>query len=223
VREKKKKFYPQIQGVTSVNESQPPIDGHQVDIVHPQTSTHVHNSDAVGTSEHPVSTLPVNQEDFHGVQEISINYTSSGELYDRKNTVINSCFSSIIVGNLLSDPDPKYMAECQERSDWIKWKEAINSELSSLSKRKVFTSVIPTPPRIYPIGFKWVFTRKWNENNEVVRYKARLVAQGFTQRPGIDYNETYSPVMNGITFRYLISLAVQKRLLLQLMDVVTAY
>jgi hypothetical protein len=83
--------------------------------------------------------------------------------------------------------------------------------------------MIPTPPRIHPVGFKWVFTRKRNENNEIVRYKARLVAQGFTQRPRIDYNETYSPVMNEITFRYLISLAVQKRLLLQLMDVVTAY
>jgi hypothetical protein len=101
------------------------------------------------------------------------------------------------------------MAECQQRSDWTKWKEAINSELSSLAKRKVFTSVIPTPPRIHHVGFKWVFTRKRNENNEVVRYKARLVAQGFTQRPDIDYNETYSPVMNGITFWYLISLAVQ--------------
>jgi predicted RNA methylase len=64
-----------------------------VDIVHPQTITHVHNSDVAGTMKHPVSTLPVNQEDFHGVQEISINYTSSGELYDRKNTVVNSCFS----------------------------------------------------------------------------------------------------------------------------------
>jgi hypothetical protein len=39
-----------------------------------------------------------------------------------------------------------------------------------------------------------------NENNEVVRYKARLVAQGFTQRPDVDFNETYSPVMSGITF-----------------------
>jgi len=73
------------------------------------------------------------------------------------------------------------------------------------------------------VGFKWVFVRKRNENNEVVRYKARLVAQGFTQRPGIDYNETYSPVMSGITFRYLISLAVQNHLSMQLMDVVTAY
>jgi hypothetical protein len=57
----------------------------------------------------------------------------------------------------------------------------------------------------------------------VVRYKARLVAQGFTRRPGVDFNETYSPVMNGITFRYLISLAIQKHLSLQLMDVMTAY
>jgi hypothetical protein len=90
-------------------------------------------------------------------------------------------------------------------------------------KRKVFTEVISTPHRIFPNGFKWLFVRKQNENNEVVRYKARLVAQGFTQRPDVDFNETYSPVMNEITFRYLISLAVQKYLSLQLMDVVTAY
>jgi hypothetical protein len=86
----------------------------------------------------------------------------------------------------------------------------------------VFSNVIPTPPRIFPVGFKWVFIQK-NENNEVVRYKVRLVVQGFTQRSGIDFNETYSPVMNGITFQYLISLAIQNLPFLQLMDVVTAY
>jgi hypothetical protein len=57
----------------------------------------------------------------------------------------------------------------------------------------------------------------------VVRYKARLVAQGFTQRPVVYFNETYSLVMSGITFRYLISLAVQNRLSIQLMDIVTTY
>jgi hypothetical protein len=67
------------------------------------------------------------------------------------------------------------------------------------------------------------FHLKTDENNEVVRYKARLVAHEFTQRPDIDFNETYSSVMNGITFQYLISLATQKRLSLQLMDIVTAY
>ena len=92
------------------------------------------------------------------------------------------------------------MAEYKRRSDWNKWKEAIEAELSSLKKRMVFTDVIPTPPRVYTVGFKWVFLQKRNENNEVVRYKVRLVAQGFTQRPDIDFNETYSSVMNRITF-----------------------
>jgi hypothetical protein len=57
----------------------------------------------------------------------------------------------------------------------------------------------------------------------VVRYKARLVAQGFTQRPDIDFDETYSLVMSGITFRYLISLAIQNHLSMQLMDVVITH
>jgi hypothetical protein len=51
----------------------------------------------------------------------------------------------------------------------------------------------------------------------------RMVAQGFTQRPDIDFNKTYSPVMNGITFRYLISLAIQNHLSLQLIDGMHTY
>jgi hypothetical protein len=85
-----------------------------------------------------------------------------------------------MVADLLDDPEPKTMIECKQWSDWIKWKEAIEAELDSLRKREVFSNVIPTPPRTYPIGFKWVFIQKRNENNEVVRYKAMLVAQGFT-------------------------------------------
>jgi hypothetical protein len=57
----------------------------------------------------------------------------------------------------------------------------------------------------------------------VVRYKASLVAQGFTQRPDIDFNKTYSPVMSGITYQYLIPLTIQNHLSLSLMNVVTAY
>ena len=95
--------------------------------------------------------------------------------------------------------------------------------MHSLKKREVFSSVIPTPRNIFPVGSKWVFVCKRNKNNEVVRYKASLVAQRFTQRSGIDYDETYSLVMSGITFRYLISLAAQKGLSMHLMDVVTAF
>ena len=65
--------------------------------------------------------------------------------------------------------------------------------------------------------------RKCNKNSKVVRYKARLEAQEFSQRLGIDYEETYSPVVDAITFRYLINLAVHEKVEMHLMDVVTAY
>ena len=64
--------------------------------------------------------------------------------------------------------------------------------------------------------------RKQNEKNEIVKYKVRRMAQGFSQRPGIDYDETYSLVVYVITFQYLISLATHERLDTCLMDVVTS-
>ena len=68
------------------------------------------------------------------------------------------------------------MTECKKRSDWDKWKIAIETEIASLNKSKVFSAVMPTPSGILPVGYKWVFVPKRNENNEVVRYKVRLLA-----------------------------------------------
>ena len=68
-----------------------------------------------------------------------------------------------------------------------------------------------------------ICVQKKREKNEVVRYKAILVAQGFTRRPEIDYEETYSPVVDAITFSYFISLTTYAKLEMCLMDVFTAY
>ena len=151
-----------------------------------------------GEMENPDSLVLGNHEESQ--REISIHYANSGETHDRITTIISENFSAMVADNLLNDPEPKTMVECQKRSDWNQWKEAIQEELASLKKREVFSSVIATPPRTFPVVFKCVFIREQNENNEVVRYKARLVAQGFTQRLGVDFTETYSPVMSGITF-----------------------
>ena len=56
-----------------------------------------------------------------------------------------------------------------------------------------------------------------------MRYKARLVAQGFSQRPGIDYQDTYSPMMDGVIFRFLLGMTTIEGLKTRLMDIVTAY
>jgi hypothetical protein len=175
-----------------------------------------------GEPEIPDLNIQVNQDECDRIIEHSTNYVETGEVYDRKTTNVDIYFAEKIA-KIDLDPEPKTMIECKKRSDWPKWKEAIAAELLSLNKRKVFGPVGRTPEGVFPVGHKWVFVRKRNENNEVVRYKARLVAQGFTQRPDIDFDETYSPVMDGITFRYLISMAAGMNLQMKLMDVVTAY
>ena len=64
---------------------------------------------------------------------------------------------------------------------------------------------------------------KNEKKNEIQRYKARLVARGFSQRPGVDCEKTYSPVMDAITLHYLICFTVHEQLEMNLMDVVTTY
>jgi len=147
-----------------------------------------------GTSEDPRSIVLGNHDESLRVDKIAINFVETGESYDRKSTIVDGYLSEHIANILQTDSDPKSMTECKKRSDWDKRKIAIETKIASLYKRKVFSAVMPTLPGILPVRYKWVFVHKRNENNEVVRYKARLVAQGFTQRPGVDFNETYSPV-----------------------------
>lgn len=173
--------------------------------------------------------------DAHGAaqvpenKEISIFHACSGELWERSALVIDDIFCYKVAIEISKDTgddddhEPRSIDECRQREDWPAWKDAIETELISLKKRGVFGPIVETPKGATPVGFKWVFVRKRNERNEVERYKARLVAQGFSQRPGIDYEQTYSPVIDVITFRYLISLAAAENFDMRLMDVVTAY
>ena len=149
-----------------------------------------------------------------------------GEKWDRNNFDVNNIFVFQVALDIIQNddgPEPQNTNECRQRNDWPKWKEAMQAELHSLIKRDIFGPVVQTPASIKPVGNKWVFVRKRNENNDIIRYKARLVAQGFSQKPGIDYEEIYSSVMDAITFRFLISLAVSEELDMRLMDVITAY
>jgi hypothetical protein len=76
----------------------------------------VHTIERAGGSKDPDSLVLENHDEFHRVQEISINYNSSRELLDCTTMVVNSCFSTMVV-DLLNDLDPKTMAECKQRSD----------------------------------------------------------------------------------------------------------
>ncbi|KAL0289502.1 UNVERIFIED_CONTAM: Retrovirus-related Pol polyprotein from transposon TNT 1-94 [Sesamum radiatum] len=78
--------------------------------------------------------------------------------------------------------------------------------MDSMSSNKVWTLVDP-PKGIKPVGCKWVYKRKLGADGEVTTYKARLVAKGYTQRPGVDFEETYSPVAMAKSIRIMLAIA----------------
>ena len=93
----------------------------------------------------------------------------------------------------------------------------MEAEMASLSSNNTFT-VCKLPKGRKAVSAKWVYTIKSDG-----RYTARLVARGFTQVPGVDYEDTFSPTLRMSTFRMLLSQSVQLGLNLIHMDVVTAF
>ncbi|XP_071728013.1 uncharacterized protein [Rutidosis leptorrhynchoides] len=87
------------------------------------------------------------------------------------------------------------------------WREAMNLEMEALNKNNTWV-ITELPPDRKPIGNKWVYKIKYKSNGEIERYKARLVAKGYSQKEGIDYDETFSPVVKHVTIRCVITLAV---------------
>jgi len=73
------------------------------------------------------------------------------------------------------------------------------------------------------IGCKWVFRIKYNSDGSILRHKARLVAKGFLQNLGIDYNDTFSPVVKAPTIRLLFSLALTFGWDIQQVDINNAF
>ena len=86
------------------------------------------------------------------------------------------------------------LKEARNSPDWPEWKKAIQNELAQLNRMGTW-KLVKRPPNTIPIANKWTFVRKRNKAGEVVRFKARLVAKGCSQRPGYDYDETFSPVV----------------------------
>jgi len=120
--------------------------------------------------------------------------------------------------------DPKSYNEAVNGDESGAWLGAINEELQAHNKNKTW-SVITRPLNINIVSTKWIFTKKRDENGRVKRYKARLVARGFTQQYGIDYRETFAPVLKSKSLKIIIALSANThthRKIAQL-DVKTAF
>ncbi len=101
--------------------------------------------------------------------------------------VFSADFDNLIAKAIMdAEADPRTLAEAQSRSDWLRWKEAMDRKMSTLKKAGTW-STVPRPSNKNIIGSKWVFRVKRKADRSVDKYKARLVARGFTQVYGVDY------------------------------------
>lgn len=100
--------------------------------------------------------------------------------------------------------EPKTLKSALKNPLWV---QAMREELQALHQNNTWT-LLPRPQNKNLIGSKWVYRIKYKEDGSIDRYQARFVAKGFTQVPGIDFGETFSPVIKPTTIRLVLAIAV---------------
>ncbi|GJU80865.1 putative RNA-directed DNA polymerase [Tanacetum coccineum] len=127
----------------------------------------------------------------------------------------NYCFATMLNKGV----EPKTYLEASQHKHWV---DAMNAKMDALYRNNTW-EIVDLPVGRNEIGSKWVWKIKYKSDGEIERYKARLVAKGFNQREGIDFDETFSPVVKIVIVRCLINLVVQSGWSLFQMDINNAF
>ncbi|GKF73723.1 retrotransposon protein, putative, ty1-copia subclass, partial [Tanacetum coccineum] len=106
-------------------------------------------------------------------------------------------------------------------SESNKWIDAMNAEIQSMIDNMVWV-LVDLPPSCKTVESKWIFKKKTDMDGILHTYKARLIAKGYIQLYGVDYEETFSPVADIRAIRILISIAAYYDYEIWKMDIITA-
>ena len=120
---------------------------------------------------------------------------------------------------LFVDDDPLSYMDAAQSS---KWRCAMDSEIETIRKNNTWV-LTDLPCGAKTVGVKWVYKTKLNEHGEIDKYKAHLVAKGYTQQYGVDYMEVFAPVARMDTIRLVLALSAQKGWSLFQLDVKSAF
>lgn len=117
---------------------------------------------------------------------------------------------------------PNTYEEAMASPEASRWEDAMRTEYDNLCINNTW-DIVNLPGDQSAVGARWVYTVKLDSNNNVNKYKARFVAKGYAQQPGINYNETFAPTARLTSIRVLMQMSVQNNYLLHQMDVTSAY
>ncbi|CAI7911145.1 unnamed protein product [Closterium sp. NIES-54] len=118
-------------------------------------------------------------------------------------------------------PKPKTLAEALSGPDAEKWKQSVKEEYDSLLENETW-ELCELPPGKKAISSKLIFRHKYGPDGELTRYKSRLVAKGFQQTKGKDFDEIFAPVGKGTTLRVMLGMATNLGWRIKQMDITTA-
>ena len=150
-----------------------------------------------------------------------ISYDENDSIYE------HILYFAMFRAETVANDVPKCFQEIELREDKDEWMKAVHDELKSLQTNKTWTLVedprLKNPELKEPVKCEWIFSIKSDENGNPTRYKARLVACGYSQEYLVNYNETFAPVARISSFRFIIAFANQFDLSIHHMDVKTAF
>lgn len=118
--------------------------------------------------------------------------------------------------------DPVTYKEAMTGNNADNWKVAMDNEIISLLKNETW-KLVNLPRNKNPINNGWIYKTKYKRNGEVDRFKARLVVKCCAQVFGIDYQETFSPLVKYDSIRMILAIAAAKKLVLKQFDIKTAF
>ncbi|GJW06641.1 putative ribonuclease H-like domain-containing protein [Tanacetum coccineum] len=169
--------------------------------------------------DHPVEQIIGDLNSAPQTRRMTKNLEEHGLFSSVQQRTNHKDFQNCLFACFLSQVEPKKVIQALQDPSWI---EAMQDELLQFKLQKVWTLVdLPNGKR--PIGTKWVFRNKKDERGIVIKNKARLVAQGYTQEEGIDYDEVFAPVARIEVIRLFLAYASFKDFVVYQMDVKSAF
>ena len=141
------------------------------------------------------------------------------ELTLRKCTIDKCVANFVSYSCYLLQVEPTKVKAALQDENWVK---AMNDELLLFQRNDVWT-LVPRPEGEHIIGTKWIFRNKIDEEGNVIHSKARLMAQGYSQMEGVDYDETFAPIAHMESIKILLALACHLKFKLYQMDVKTTF